>query len=162
MVESVLSLPLLDTSAFMLMWARVYHAKLKKQSPRVLSVRSFPPCAHSAAFEVIGKFGEGNRVLGIRRDFAHEYRALHRFFVSHDEDIRHGERAGRRHLLGDALVPETLMYGDGGAAEIFEHSEHAAARFAAQVRKIDGGLRLAPQRPIFALHASLSAHFAGD
>src|SRR3989344_2346519 len=127
-----------------------------------LRVRSFPPRAHAAAFEIIGEFGEGNRVLGIRGDLAHEDGAFHRFFVSHDEDVWHGERAGRRHLFGDAFVPEALVYGNGSAAEIFKHSEDAMARFAAEVCEIDGRLRFALRRSVFALYTRLSAYLTGD
>src|SRR3989338_6339525 len=95
-----------------------------------LCVHSFSGGTDAAAFEVVGKFGEGNCVLRIRRDFAYEYRPLHRFFVSHDEDVRHGERAGCRYLLGHALVPGALIPRYWGAPKFLKTPEDPAARLA--------------------------------
>ena len=79
--------------------------------------------ADAATSEIIRQLGEGNRVLGIGGDFAYENRAFHRFFVTHDEHIRHSEGAGGVHLVADLVVAEAMMDGDSGVAQAFHDGE---------------------------------------
>src|SRR3989338_1998150 len=95
-------------------------------------LRSTQPAMPEIGREIV----DGNGFLRIGRHFAHEYRALHRLFMAHYEDMGGREWASCRHLFAEALVPEAVVDGHAGLAESFERGQRPTARLKSEMSKI--------------------------